>query len=155
MSRWRVTFWLDDQKELDWSVGQSIKSLKLERKFVSAVRDGIRLIVDLRAGRLDVLFELFPWTRDALPGSTLPPSGDGELRREIQEMKRLILEGSISAPPDGYPVMKQATGPKALNVPKLAAPVFDDDDQDTVVLKRSTNTDSGQTFLNAMMGLQG
>ena len=85
MSRWRVTFWLDDEKESDWAVGQSIRALKLERKFVGTVRDGIRLIVDLRAGRTDTLFSMFPWLLDTLKPTPAPPSptDTGALERKI------------------------------------------------------------------------
>lgn len=44
-------------------IGETIEELKQERKFAPTIRDGIRLINDLRKGKLDVLFELFPWVR--------------------------------------------------------------------------------------------
>ena len=40
--------------------------LKSKRNWASTFRDALRLIRDLRAGNLDVLFELFPWIENAL-----------------------------------------------------------------------------------------
>lgn len=61
--RIRYTFWLDILKGEEAEIAESIETLKDERKFAPTVRDGIRLINNLRKGKLDVLFELFPWVR--------------------------------------------------------------------------------------------
>lgn len=61
--RLRFTFWLDMLKQGEAAIADAIDSLKDERLFSQTVRDGIRLIMSLRSGKLDVLFELFPWVR--------------------------------------------------------------------------------------------
>jgi hypothetical protein len=61
--RLRFTFWLDMLKEGELAVAEAIQKLKVDRLFAETVRDGIRLVCDLRDGKLDVLFELFPWVR--------------------------------------------------------------------------------------------
>ena len=61
--RLRFTFWLDMLKEGESAVAETIDTLKKKRLFAETVRDGIRLVCDLRDGKLDVLFELFPWVR--------------------------------------------------------------------------------------------
>ena len=81
--RLRFTFWLDMHKSDEAAIAETIADLKSQRSFVSTIRDGIRLICDLRAGRLDVLFELFPWVRSEFlgymnslqPNSTASDSG--------------------------------------------------------------------------------
>lgn len=61
--RLRFNFWLDMNKPEEELIADKIEVLKNERSFTSVIRDGIRLICDLREGKLDVLFELFPWVR--------------------------------------------------------------------------------------------
>lgn len=56
-------FWLNMNKADEEAIADQIELLKNERSFTEVIRDGIRLICDLRKGKLDVLFELFPWVR--------------------------------------------------------------------------------------------
>lgn len=56
-------FWLNIAKPAEEVIADKIEILKNERLFSQTIRDGIRLICDLRDGRLDVLFELFPWVK--------------------------------------------------------------------------------------------
>ena len=53
-------FDLDLSKREDAIVEELIERLKNERNFSPTVKDGIRLIMDLRDGRFEVLFLLFP-----------------------------------------------------------------------------------------------
>lgn len=71
--RERFFFWLDVRKPDEFEVTELISELKRQRAYTSAIRDGIRLIVDLRAGRVGVLLELFPWVATALGGQTPAP----------------------------------------------------------------------------------
>jgi hypothetical protein len=66
--RLRVTyrFWLDAMKDAELELGQEILLLKKRRKFQTTVKDALRLVIDLRAGRVDVLLQLFPWVRDVI-----------------------------------------------------------------------------------------
>lgn len=77
--RLRFNFWLNMEKPEEELIADKIEGLKNERSFSSVIRDGIRLICDLREGKLDVLFELFPWVKAEfmeymreLGGETLP-----------------------------------------------------------------------------------
>ena len=70
--RLRYVFWLDMNKSDEATIAEQIETLKSERSFASTIRDGIRLISDLRAGQVDVLFELFPWVRTALMEQAQP-----------------------------------------------------------------------------------
>lgn len=53
-------FDLDLSKREDAIVEQLIEQLKNDRNFSPTVKDGIRLIMDLRDGRFEILFLLFP-----------------------------------------------------------------------------------------------
>jgi len=63
MARFKFNFWLDCDKDNELLLADTIDDLKRQRAFTATIRDGIRLICDLRRGSLDVLFELFPWVR--------------------------------------------------------------------------------------------
>ena len=71
--RKQFIFWLDYFKPGERDIIDHIAVLKDRKKFLPTIRDGIRLICDLRQGNLMVLFELFPWVRvqffDDLMGS--------------------------------------------------------------------------------------
>ena len=93
--RLRFTFWLDMRKTDEAELAETIETLKLNRNFAATVRDGIRLICDLRAGKTDVLFELFPWLKDA-PQSALATPVDRGLQEQIARVEALLLaQGNV------------------------------------------------------------
>src|SRR5690554_6622378 len=59
--RLKFMFWLDMNKSDEAELAEEIEILKERRLFSETLRDGIRLICDLRAGRTDRLFSMFPW----------------------------------------------------------------------------------------------
>ena len=90
--RIRFTFWLDMQKMDEAAIAEIIDQLKQNRSFVATIRDGIRLVADLRAGRTEVLFELFPWIRDTLQ----PAPAEQGLQEQIARLEALLLaQGNI------------------------------------------------------------
>jgi hypothetical protein len=151
MARGRFTFWLDYGKDDELLLADTIDELKQQRSFVRTVRDGIRLICDLRQGRVEVLFELFPWVRaEFLAG--IQPSETPTERAISEQLKRLE---TLMLQQGNMPIqMPDHSGPKPMNVPQFDPPAFDDDDDDTVVLKRDTTTNSAQNFINSMLNLQ-
>lgn len=141
--RLRFIFWLDMLKPEEEELADQIELLKNERSFVRTIRDGIRLVISLRQGRTDVLFELFPWVRNELVHSPISRS-ESALQRQLERLETLILQqGAI--PVDS---------PKALPVPQFATPDFDDDDLDTVIIEKDTSTNSAMNFINSMLNLQ-
>ncbi len=152
MTRYKREFWLDADKDDQLLLLETIDELKRQRRFVSVLRDGIRLIVDLRAGRLDVLFELFPLLVERVQPAK-SGKGDPDLEGKLDKIMQAIEAQQLPAPPPGYPMMKPVGSPQALAVGKVDLPRFDDD-ENTVVIKKSTSNDAGQNFLNAAVGLQ-
>ena len=158
--RYRVMhrFWLDIQKEQEDELDEKLHALKAARKFQSAVRDALRLLLDLRAGRTDVLFELFPWVKTDLQQSESP--GEKALREQLARIEQqLIQQGNRPMP------LPAATGgPKPLGGLKPIAgadqnfdlPTFDDDDLDDLVVVKESKGDgqSSHNFLRAMTALQ-
>lgn len=134
MSRWRVTFWLDDQKPDDFSIGKTVLELKQKRQFARAVKDGIRLITSLRAGNTDVLFELFPHLEAQLEkrfAPATPPNSD-EMKRQIEaavqagvEQAMLNMPSLPSTPLVGAP-LKPYNAPPVAAIKAAAAPSVDE-----------------------------
>jgi hypothetical protein len=158
MGRGRYAFWLDYNKDEQLGLAETIDELKRTRKFVSTIRDGIRLICDLRAGRLETLFELFPWIKVEFLAGVQPQETAGEraLREQLARIEQQLLQqGNIPIQLPAPTLKALSGGPKAMAVPTFSAPVCDDDeDFNTVVLKKDTTTDSCLNFVTSMMNLQ-
>ena len=93
--RLRFTFWLDMRKTDEAELAETIETLKLNRTFAATIRDGIRLICDLRAGQTEVLLELFPWTKDTLQAGPVS-AADTHLQEQIKRLEDLLLaQGNI------------------------------------------------------------
>jgi hypothetical protein len=159
--RLRQTFWLDLNREDEKEIAEQVAILKENRTFVKTVRDGIRLICDLRKGQVDVLFELFPWVKAEFLAGIQPQETAGEraLREHLERIERQLLSahfssGTVPNTTTSVGNPKTLSGPKPLNVQKFDLPTFDDDDLDTLVIKKDTSTDSAQNFINSLMRLQ-
>jgi hypothetical protein len=93
--RLRFTFWLDMRKADEAELAETIETLKLNRSFAATIRDGIRLICDLRAGQTTILFELFPWIKDA-PQSVSAMPVDKGLQEQIARLEALLVaQGNV------------------------------------------------------------
>lgn len=140
--RLRFTFWLDMHKADENQLAEWIDSLKEKRLFSQTIRDGIRLILDLRKGRTEVLRELFPWV---LEQSDSKPNYDqltaDELKQHLARLERLLLDH------------KPADAPPMLPAPRPAKPA---DDGIELEIKAATS-DENPTFnlMISMMGLTG
>jgi len=93
MTRFKFEFWLDSDKDDELLLMEDIDELKQNRLFVKTIRDGIRLIMDLRRGSFDVLIELFPDIRKHIRED----NGDGgggndDLRKQIEKLQSIILQ---------------------------------------------------------------
>jgi hypothetical protein len=118
MARKRFNFWLDDKRPTDWQVNDLIATLKRAGQFTRAIREGLRLWVDLRAGNTDVLCELFPQFKDKLnPPAPAPAAGGGgqsDLAREIAA--QIILQGGTP----GYMMQSALPTPQKPTAPPVA-----------------------------------
>lgn len=146
-------FWLDVTKPEEHDIADKIEHLKNERTFSQVIRDGIRLMWDLKQGKTDVLYELFPWVQagtNIKQGSSLPtPKLDSQLKR----IEQLLREQSQTMPLQ--PVQSQDTI-KRLDVGAFAPPKFDDDDIPTLKVQKATTSggNATQNFLNSLQALQ-
>ena len=75
--RKRIEAWLrlDKPEECDL-LNTIIPELKAQRAYSAAIRDGLRIIWELRQGKTDHLLKLFPFLREALQGYTPTPASN-------------------------------------------------------------------------------
>lgn len=123
--RIRYAFWLDIKKPDEEMLSDEIELLKNKRSFAGAIRDGLRLILSLREGRVDVLLELFPWIPEKVAP---PPSGNDDLLKEIEFMKDLMLSQfrngngiQMASAGQGAPI--RTPRPSIAKLPTIAPPV--------------------------------
>ena len=158
MARYRFNFWLDSQKDDELLLMEDIDALKRQRLFSQTIRDGIRLMMDLRRGSFDVLIELFPDIRHHIiePGQGDNGGGNGDdmkaIRQQLARLEQATLQQSA---PSGLLMAGSSKGPKPLASSAISAPVFDDDDDSLLNVKRDTSIASADNFLRAAFALQG
>lgn len=130
--RLRYMFWLDLSKDDENELAEQIEILKQERQFAETIRDGIRLICDLRAGRTERLFAMFPWIAAEVGAG----AGGNNLAIQ-QELNRLW--GAIAGQPAG----------------SLAASASAAVEEEVELnIKAVKNGSSGKNFLSSLMNLQ-
>jgi hypothetical protein len=127
---------------VDSHVSQILDYSKSRKREVTTIRDGVRLLWALQNDDLSVLFELFPHLKNRF----VPEGAD-----LIEQFRQMLMQHQVAEKTDS-----ESTGPKLIAAPALALPTFDEDedDQETIVLRRSENTDASANFLNAMLNLQ-
>ena len=147
MARYKFSFWLDCDKDNELLLAEAIDDLKRRRTFTSTIRDGIRLMCDLRRGSLDVLFELFPWVRAEFLDymQALQPdksAAEQRLEQQLARLEQLLLQ-QTSAP----------AGPRPLALPR---PTVDEDDTALVTVTKAKvdGAQIAQNFIKSMMALQ-
>ena len=147
--RLQYKFWLDLNKQDEHELAEIIANLKQGRAFSQAVRDGIRLVADLWKGNLDVLLELFPGVEEAFyeQFQQQQPVQDVSLQEQLARLESLLLQQGNT------PVATTNSGPKLLNVPKVAGPQFEDDDALIVMKKAKGDGSSAANFLNSALNL--
>lgn len=75
--RSQFKFWLDVNKPDEAALAALCEDLKRRGLYTKTIRDGIRLVDDLRNGRLNVLFTLYPWVKELFTfgqGGALAPT---------------------------------------------------------------------------------
>ena len=151
-TRVMLRFFLDLGKQDELELLHEAETLKKERHFAPTLRDGLRLMRDLRAGQFDALFDLFDW---------IPKWIESEVERRINERlmdtnNRLTrveaelaaLRGSVLPAGQGA-----SAGPRPLTVPPVPGPVEDDDEPLVVTKVKSDGKASAANFLKSAFNL--
>jgi len=151
---WR--FWININDPGQEELNRFCEWASEQRKLAQLIRDGLRLMGTLREGRVDVLIEMFPFVLQALtPSVSSEPSRSGDTDKRLERIEQLLLENNQGTTYQMNGI--GGAGPKALNVPKISLPAFDDDDDmDTLVIQASTlKVDTAANFLSSLTGLTG
>ncbi|HLA45639.1 MAG TPA: hypothetical protein VJZ27_19475 [Aggregatilineales bacterium] len=91
-------FWLNIENPQEQEIAEHIEDLKQSRTFAKTIRDGIRLIYDLRRGKTEVLQELFPWVLEQnispseMPDDSPKPDANAKLEAHIERLEQLLLQ---------------------------------------------------------------
>jgi hypothetical protein len=103
-ARIRQVFWVDLNKPEQAWLAERIVELKSQKSFARTVREGIRLVCDLRQGKTDVLRELFPWVleqdtveKEGTDRQTPAPAEDSTAQL-IARLEALIAEREQAKP---------------------------------------------------------
>jgi hypothetical protein len=142
-------FWLYHDRDEDSRLMEFIQYCKATRQFARVVRDGIRLIWSLREGNTDVLFELFPH---------LERQFKPDAEELIEQFRQMLMLQQVAAPvPQPAPLAisngaAEQGGKKSLAAVKIALPLLDDDDDgDTIVISKATDTNISKEVMANMM----
>ena len=150
--RMQHRFWLDVSRDEENELDAYALKLKEQRSFVTTIRDGLRLIRDLREQRLDVLFSLFPFVHSWLeeraqtiaqamkdtPGSDENSGGGGldTINEKISRLEQLLIAQNTNQGGGLLLAAKEASA-----APKLLPPGtfrYADDDEIDLEIKRAT-----------------
>lgn len=139
--RRQFNFYLNVNRPVDYQLSEDIKHMKADRAYTQNIRDGLRLVQDLNAGRLDVLFELYPWIRERLQPSALASDQFEILMNQVavltnrfsdtsqQPIERAALPQLTFEEGDTVIVNDPAAGGRAReNFAQSMGNLFDDDD---------------------------
>ena len=85
----KFDFRLEYKRASDVMLMEQIDILKTHHEFLGVIRDGIRLVCDLRAGRSDVLLELFPSIVERLQPAPAPSPASEQFERMFHELATL------------------------------------------------------------------
>lgn len=105
--RMRFTFWLDLNKQDEHELADIVDTLKSQRGYASAIRDGLRMVWELRQGRVDTLVKLFPWVVERFQ----PQQDTSELAALIEQFK-LAMVNTHSTVVTQAPVWMPPVDPK-------------------------------------------
>lgn len=132
--RLQFRFWLDVMRDEEFSLAEYIENLKQTRRFAQTIRDALRLVQDLRAGRVDVLLSLFPWITDHFQSPAIEVANK-PVQDQLQRLEKLLLEGGAK------PMLPASTGV----VSRPSAAKSDDDLLGDLEIKQA-KSDENPTF---------
>lgn len=141
--RLKFMFWLDMNKSDEAELAEDIEILKEQRLFSETLRDGIRLICDLRAGRTDRLFAMFPWLLGEVDRQA--DANRQTIQQEFDRLWSALASQSLSG--DARAGLQSFAG-------RSFTPPPDEDEEVALQVKAVKNGSSGKNFLSSLMNLQ-
>lgn len=150
-NRVQFKFWLNLRAVDDYRLFFWLEPLKEQRSLTCIIRDALRLFQDLGQGNIGVLLELFPSVEDAFykrfTAQKVAP--DSSISDQLARLEAMLLQAGNT------PVTSASSGPKALNVPTVAGPVYADEDDNLVIRKAKSDGKSAQNFLESAFAVAG
>ena len=122
---------------MDQHVEDILNFWKKGKQEITNLRKAVALYYALEQGNLPELFEVFPQYK-----TQFAPNAADALEQFMQILQRQ------------QPTQAPAAGPKQIAAPSLAMPIFEDDDQPTVLVRTSTSTDSSLNFVTALTNMK-
>jgi len=128
----------------DQHVEDILNFWKRGKQEITNLRKAVALYYALEQGNLHELFEFFPQYK----AQFAPNTADA-----LEEFMNILRRQQVVQPKQESQAIEQG-GPKQLAAPSLPMPIFEDDDEPTVLIRTSTGTDSSMNFVSAMRGMQ-
>ena len=128
----------------DQHVENILSYWKSGKQEITNLRKAVILYYALEQGDLPQLFEMFPQYKAQFAPSTA---------EALEEFMEILRRQQVVQPKQESQAIGQG-GPKQLVAPSLAMPIFEEDDEPTVLIRASTGTDSSMNFVSAMRGMQ-
>ena len=126
---------------MDQHVEDILNFWKRGKQEITNLRKAVALYYALEQGDLPQLFEFFPQYK-----AQFAPNTAEALEQFMQILQRQQIVQAQTPEP--------AAGPKQIAAPNFAMPIFEDDDEPTVLIHTSTNTDSSLNFVTALRSMQ-
>ena len=114
---------------------------KRGKQEITNLRKAVALYYALEQGDLPQLFEFFPQYK----AQFAPNTADA-----LEQFMQILQRQQIAQEPQ---TVGQG-GPKQIAAPNFAMPIFEEDDEPTVLIRASTNTDSSMNFVTALKNMQ-
>ena len=123
---------------VDQHVEEILNYWRANKQEITNLRKSVALFYALEQGELPALFEVFPQYKAQFTPST------AEALAQFME----ILRQQQVQPKQESQSMGQGGGIKQIIAPSLAMPVFEDEDQPTLILKQEVGGQSSLNFIN-------
>jgi len=124
---------------MDQHVEDILNFWKKGKQEITNLRKAVALYYALEQGDLPQLFEFFPQYK-----AQFAPNTAEALEQFMQILQRQQLA----------PAPEPTAGPKQIAAPNFAMPIFEEDDEPTVLIRASTSTDSSLNFVTALRNMQ-
>ncbi len=129
----------------DQHVEDILNFWKTGKQEITNLRKAVALYYALEQGDLPILFEVFPQYKAQFAPNTAEAL---EQFMQILQQQQQVIQPKQESQSAGQ------GGPKQIAAPNFAMPVFEDDDEPTVLIRASTNTDSSMNFVAALRNIQ-
>ncbi len=153
-TRKQISMWLDLKLPRDIEALEIISHMKSKREFRRSVILGLKIVWAAGQGDYEPFFEAFPKARQQSKPQTV--SDNGDLKKQIEELRRLILEQGRAEIPQSPVVAKpNVTTGSLLTNKKFDLPAFDDDDElPSFAMKKNENINAAANLIDSVMRLQ-